>query len=212
MNKGAILLISMINFCTNTMVYPATTIEKTFEAKLIQQNTPKYKNRDDNYKELMKKVEKLKQEKEKQRKIEEERKKKELEEKQKVNNQNKENKENAYSRGENAQKINLTLSFYGSGEDENGVGMGNITASGAKLHYGVVASNNFKLKTKIYIDKLGDTFTVLDTGSPKHLRQLSDGSIKIDVYVPKLGNESVGQYKRRIMNMGIVKTVGWVVK
>ena len=205
MNKGAILLIGMINFCTNTMVYPTTIIEKPFEAKLIQQNTPKFKSRDDNYKELMKQVEKLKQEKEKQRKIEEERKKKELEEKQRSSN-------NTLSRGESTQKINLTLSFYGSGEDENGVGNGNITASGSKLHYGVVASNNFKLKTKIYIDKLGDTFTVLDTGSPKHLKQLSDGSIKIDVYVPKNSGESVGQYKRRIMNMGIVKTVGWVVK
>ncbi len=203
---------ALLMFCTNVSAYPLQKGEVVFEGALIKQTpSPKYKSEKVRYDELMKEVEKLKQEKEKQR-ISEERKKKELEEKQKIDNKNKESKENTYSRGENAQKINLTLSFYGSGEDENGVGMGNITASGAKLHYGVVASNNFKLKTKIYIEKFGDTFTVLDTGSPRHLRQLSDGSIKIDVFVPKLGNESVGQYKRRIMNMGIVKTVGWVVK
>jgi|GEM_PF-2682435 len=110
----------------------------------------------------------------------------------------------------NGKQIGLVLSFYGSGDDENGAGNGNATASGADLSHGVIASNNFPFNTEISIDGYG-TYTVLDTGNPQYLREVSDNKYKIDVYVPKNSNESVAEYKQRISNYGIVETTGYVL-
>lgn len=106
-------------------------------------------------------------------------------------------------------RVALTLSHYSDLAEENG-GYAGLDAMGNKLVWGTLASNNFKKGTKIYIEHYEHTFTVSDVGSSKYLKKLSDGSIKVDVFVPRKSGESTKAYKQRVMNLGIVKTFGYV--
>lgn len=111
----------------------------------------------------------------------------------------------------NMQRVYLTLSHYGDTAGENG-GYAHKTASGGNLFDGVIASNNFSFNTKIYIEHYGRTFTVKDTGNTSVLKRLPDGSIKIDVFVPREQGESYSHYKSRLLQLGIVKTYGYIIK
>ena len=106
-------------------------------------------------------------------------------------------------------KVALTLSHYTDSAEENG-GYAGLDAMGQKLKWGTLASNNFKKGTKIYIEQYEHVFTVSDVGSSKYLKKLSDGSIKVDVFVPRRDGESRTDYRQRVLNLGIIKTYGYI--
>lgn len=108
------------------------------------------------------------------------------------------------------EEFDITLSFYGDTAEENG-GFAGLAASGETLEYGIIASNNFEIGTKIYIEELGDTFVVKDTGNSDVLKLLSDGSIKIDVFIPRNEGEIDRDYKARLFQLGLKKTTGYIV-
>lgn len=111
--------------------------------------------------------------------------------------------------GSSAVRVAFTLSHYGDTAGENG-GYAHKTASGVNLFDGVVASNNFPFYTKIFLENYQKTYMVLDTGNKNVLKKLPDGSIKIDIFVPRKSGESNADYKNRIMDLGIRKTYGYV--
>lgn len=78
----------------------------------------------------------------------------------------------------NSKSALTLLTAYSSSVDETN-GNPNITASGARTHWGVVAANHLAIGTKIKIPSLfGDkVFTVLDRMHPKNYG-------KIDVWFP----------------------------
>jgi 3D (Asp-Asp-Asp) domain-containing protein len=111
------------------------------------------------------------------------------------------------------QKINepqwqeFELTFYTSLDMENYQNCGGITASGCKLFDGVVASNYYKLNTKIKLQGWGEVM-VLDRGSNKYF----NNDYKLDVYIPREHGESDSHYHARVNKMGKIKTNGIVVK
>lgn len=192
-----IALVSALQLlCTNAFVYASIPTTKQLQGALIEQpsSSPKVNSVDENFKLLMEDV------KRKEQQIQEEENKRLEQERQQKQNKV---KQMGFSRGEEIQEIDLTLSFYDNTYT-------NLTASGCKIYYGVVASNNLPLGTEIYITGLG-MFKVLDTGSNALCRQ-KDGSIKIDVYIPRESNESTRQYRQRLMDMGLVKTKGYLIR
>lgn len=106
-------------------------------------------------------------------------------------------------------KVALTLSHYTDSAEENG-GYAGLDAMGQKLVWGTMASNNFDKGTKIYVDEYEHVFTVSDVGSSKYLKVLDDGSIKVDIFVPRLDGESREDYKARVLYMGVIKTTGYI--
>lgn len=102
----------------------------------------------------------------------------------------------APSRGEvkRGTPIEMTLTFYGDGADENG-GYAGITASGESLTPGMVASNAYPFGTKFSFN--GQIFTVKDRGG-SHF----NSSNRLDVYVPRKSGESNSDYKKRLMQYG----------
>jgi 3D (Asp-Asp-Asp) domain-containing protein len=107
--------------------------------------------------------------------------------------------------------INFICTFYGRGDDENGIGRGDMNAIGGKLSRGTVASNNFNMGTKIHLDKIGNV-KVLDTGSTEYIKQIDDNTYVIDVFVERNLFESEKHYKKRISNMGKQSMKGYIVK
>lgn len=109
------------------------------------------------------------------------------------------------------QKINETqwqefeLTFYSSLNCENGYGA--ITSTGSKLFDGVVASNHYKINTKIKLQGWGEV-TVLDRGSDKYF----NNDYRLDVYIPREPNESDSHYYSRVNKMGRVKVKGTIIK
>lgn len=195
--RKMIALVSALQLlCTNAFVYASIPTNKQLQGALIEQpsSSPKIRNNDENFKLLMEDVNK------RQKQIQQE--EKERLERQEQEKQNKV-KQLGFSRGGDIQEIDLTLSFYDNTYT-------NLTASGCKIYYGVIASNNLPLGTEIYIAGWG-MFKVLDTGSDALCRQ-NDGSIKIDVYIEQLKGESKTQYRQRLMDMGLVKTKGYLVR
>lgn len=196
--KVIALLSALQLLCTNTFVYASCDTTKQFVGALIEQpsSSPDIRSNEDNFKLLMEDV-KLRQ-----KKIEQEEKER-LERERQQQEKNNKIKQMGFSRGGEIHEINLTLSFYDNTYT-------NLTASGQKIYYGVVASNNLPLGTEIYIAGWG-LFKVLDTGSNALCWQ-DDGSLKIDVYIPRQGDESVRQYRQRLMDMGLVKAKGYLIK
>ncbi|MGM8331704.1 3D domain-containing protein, partial [Clostridium perfringens] len=91
------------------------------------------------------------------------------------------------------EEIDFIISFYTNTKDENGGYT--VTCTGQHLQYGMVASNVYPLGTKIYLEGYG-LFTVADRGG-SHF----DNYNRLDVLIPKEGDESVSQYRRRVNNM-----------
>jgi 3D (Asp-Asp-Asp) domain-containing protein len=100
------------------------------------------------------------------------------------------------------------LTFYSSLPEENsGSGTKSVTCTGGKLYGGIVASNYYKLNTKIQLEGWG-TVTVGDRGSDKYF----NNDYRLDVYIPKESCESDSQYFKRVNNMGRIKVKGYIVK
>lgn len=100
------------------------------------------------------------------------------------------------------EEIDFILSFYSSLPEENGNCI--VTCTGQPLRYGIVASNVYPLGTKIYLEGYG-LFTVADRGG-SHF----DNYNRLDVLIPKEGDENVNQYRRRVNNMGKPHVKGYV--
>lgn len=98
----------------------------------------------------------------------------------------------------------FVLTFYTSLNSENGYG--SITCTGSKLYDGLVASNYYKLNTKIQLQGWGEVI-VGDRGGSNF-----NNDFRLDVFVPKESNESDSHYYSRVNNMGKVKVKGYIVK
>lgn len=98
----------------------------------------------------------------------------------------------------------FVLTYYTSLNSENGYG--SITCTGSKLYDGLVASNYYKLNTKIQLQGWGEV-TVGDRGGSNF-----NNDFRLDVFVPKNPNESDSHYFKRVNNMGKVKVKGRIVK
>ena len=99
------------------------------------------------------------------------------------------------------------LTFYSNLDMENYSGCGGITSTGHKLFDGVVASNYYKINTKIKLEGWGNV-TVLDRGSDKYF----NNDYRLDVFIPRESNESDSHYFNRVNKMGRVKVKGCVIK
>jgi 3D (Asp-Asp-Asp) domain-containing protein len=97
------------------------------------------------------------------------------------------------------------LTFYSSLNCENGFGA--ITSTGHKLFDGVVASNHYKINTKIKLQGWGEV-VVLDRGSDKYF----NNDYRLDVYIPREQGESDSAYFKRVNKMGKMKVKGYIVK
>jgi 3D (Asp-Asp-Asp) domain-containing protein len=118
-----------------------------------------------------------------------------------------------YSRGTNVvEEVEFTLSFYSILKAENG--NWTVTCQGTPLkglEY-AVASNVYPLGTKIYLEGLNETVTVLDKGGKDF-----NSYYRLDVLVQRERKdngqwESDKEYLRRVNEMGRVKVKGWILK
>ena len=94
--------------------------------------------------------------------------------------------------------IELTLTFYGDGAEENG-GYAGINAYGDKLTAGTVASNVYPKGTQFRLSN-GQVLTVQDRGGSSF-----NSYNRLDVFVPRLKGESDAQYDKRIASYGVKK-------
>ena len=104
----------------------------------------------------------------------------------------------------------FVLTYYGSTVNECGNDLG-ITASGKKVQSGMVASPPcLSFGTQIQI---GDNvYVVEDRGHPDFIKQNNDGSIRLDVYIPRLSGESTSQYEKRVNDMGVKRVQGVILR
>ena len=55
-------------------------------------------------------------------------------------------------------------------------------------------------------------YVVEDRGSSKYIKVNNDGSIRLDVYLPRINGETDAQYNKRIQSQGVKKVQGYIVK
>lgn len=104
----------------------------------------------------------------------------------------------------------FVLTYYGLLSSECGNTKG-ITASGKRISRGMIASPpQLKFGTRIIID--GNEYVVEDRGSSKYIKVNNDGSIRLDVYLPRLESENDSAYYKRIQAQGVKKVQGYIVK
>ena len=104
----------------------------------------------------------------------------------------------------------FVLTYYGLLSSECGNTKG-ITASGKRISRGMIASPpQLKFGTKIMIE--GNEYVVEDRGSSKYIKVNNDGSIRLDVYLPKIDGESDNEYYKRIQSKGVRKVKGYIIK
>lgn len=147
---------------------------------------------------LKKEQERIKQEQERLKKEQEEKLRREEQEKQ------------SYQQKLKEQGQTFVLTYYGSTVNECGNDLG-ITASGKKVQSGMVAAPPcLSFGTQVQI---GDTiYTVEDRGHPDFIKQNDDGSIRLDVFVPRLDGESTTHYENRVNNMGVKRVNGVIIR
>lgn len=117
-------------------------------------------------------------------------------------NYEKENKEKEYPTRrikESGTPVNITMTFYGDFAHENG-GYAGIDCNGNKLVAGTVASNYYPQGTQFEFN--GQVFTVRDRGGSNF-----NNPNRLDVFVPRLNNESDSDYSKRIRYYGVKKVV-----
>lgn len=90
--------------------------------------------------------------------------------------------------------VRITMTFYGDFAHENG-GYAGIDCNGDKLIAGTVASNYYPQGTQFEFN--GQIFTVRDRGSSSF-----NSANRLDVFVPRLKNESDYSYSKRISDYG----------
>lgn len=90
--------------------------------------------------------------------------------------------------------VTITMTFYGDFAHENG-GYEGIDCNGNKLVAGTVASNYYPQGTRFEFN--GQIYTVRDRGGSNF-----NGANRLDVFVPRLKNESDSAYSKRIRHYG----------
>lgn len=90
--------------------------------------------------------------------------------------------------------VKMTMTFYGDFAHENG-GYAGIDCNGNKLVAGTVASNYYPQGTQFEFN--GQIFTVRDRGSSSF-----NSANRLDVFVPRIKNESDSSYSKRIREYG----------
>lgn len=104
----------------------------------------------------------------------------------------------------------FVLTYYGNTASQCGNSLG-ITASGKKVSRGMVASPPcLEFGTQIEIN--GTIYTVEDRGHPNFIKENNDGSIRLDVFVPRLEGESDSRYEKRVSDMGVQRIEGTILR
>lgn len=93
--------------------------------------------------------------------------------------------------------VQITMTFYGDFAHENG-GYAGIDANGNKLIEGTVASNYYPQGTQFEFN--GRIYTVRDRGGSSF-----NNANRLDIFVPRLNNESNSDYAKRIRHYGVKK-------
>ncbi|GCD11730.1 hypothetical protein [Clostridium tagluense] len=205
MNKRVRTGLSMFLMCSLIIGTSVGTQADTykFEGKIIEKSNISVKDMDSDYNKFLKIVEKN-DVKIKKNKLEKEarvlKQKKEAFEARK----NKIQKQNALSKGRDVEKIEFTLTFYTDAEEENS-SAGGVNCKGKTLEEGMVASNVWKLGTRIKLEGYGEVY-VADRGG-SHF----DNRRRLDVFVAKLSDENNSEYYRRVSNMGKPKVKGYII-
>ena len=101
---------------------------------------------------------------------------------------------------------NFIVTYYGATYNECGNNHF-ITASGVPVEEGHIAvPRNIPFGSKIILE--GKEYIATDTGNPKYICELSDGTLRVDVFIERQYGESDYQYEKRVNNMGTKKIVG----
>ena len=101
---------------------------------------------------------------------------------------------------------NFIVTYYGATYNECGNNHF-ITASGVPIEEGHIAvPRNIPFGSKIILE--GKEYIATDTGNPKYICELSDGSLRVDVFVGRQYGENDYQYEKRVNNMGTKKIEG----
>ena len=101
---------------------------------------------------------------------------------------------------------NFIVTYYGATYNECGNNHF-ITASGVPVEEGHIAvPRNIPFGSKIILK--GKEYIATDTGNPKYICELSDGSLRVDVFVGRQYGENDYQYEKRVNNMGTKKIEG----
>lgn len=100
-------------------------------------------------------------------------------------------------------KQEFIVTYYTDLNSENGYGA--VNCLGEKLEHTMIASNYYKLGTKIKID--GVTYEVRDRGSSRF-----NNPKRLDMFIPRNKGESNSEYYKRVNAMGIKRVEGHIVK
>ena len=180
---------------TNAVAYANNTVEKVTFNKINNDNTPtiydenyyklkeEFKTKQNIINRVNERFDKI----EEQHRQEEEKKRKEEEEK--LNH-----------------RRNFIVTYYGATYNECGNNHF-ITASGVPVEEGHIAvPRNIPFGSKIILE--GKEYIATDTGNPKYICELSDGTLRVDVFVGRQYGENDYQYEKRVNNMGTKKIEG----
>ena len=189
------IILSMLFLIPNT---ESQQVLQQHKVSFIEQQS-KYINYSEAYNTYLNNIEKKRIEEERQKELARKAEQKKLQEIKKKELKTKEDKVERVNRGRT-----FTLTFYTDLPEENGGYT--VTCEGKKLRAGMVASNYYKLGTKIKLDGYG-TVTVSDRGSSRF-----DNPSRLDVLVPRKKGESSSQYLKRVNKMGKVEVKGKVIK
>ena len=97
---------------------------------------------------------------------------------------------------------NAIITYYA--ELPNELGNGSVTASGKQVQDGFIAApDEYEFGTEIIID--GKTYVVEDRGG--YINTLEDGTIRLNIFVPRLDGENDADYNNRVLQMGVTEAV-----
>ena len=101
---------------------------------------------------------------------------------------------------------NFIVTYYGATYNECGNNHF-ITASGVPVEEGHIAvPRSIPFGSKIILE--GKEYIATDTGNPKYICELSDGTLRVDVFIERQYGENDYQYEKRVNNMGAKRIVG----
>lgn len=124
-------------------------------------------------------------------------------------------------------EIDVIVSYYTSSADENG-GYTGMNALGGRLTETSVAiprpkeNSLVQYGTVIEFDDLGEAYMddyngkhltriADDCGNVNHIRIREDGVYRMDIYCPRFKNESISEYKKRVISYGKYSTTAKVL-
>ncbi len=113
---------------------------------------------------------------------------------------------------QNKTPIDIELTFYTGLVCENTI-HGAVDAIGNDLEYGTIAiPRDFEIGTQFEIDGYDGVFTGTDRGSVHHIKVKDDGTIRLDMFIPRNDGESDNAWWARVNAMGRVNTKGYIIK